>query len=1595
MKKSISMMLVLLLVFSMMPFSAFASELKKDNVYIVLGPEGFTDLGNWQVQTDPATGYKIIMGATNSVPSLDTPATIKVCLPKEGTYKLWVLSKDFATMPGTRPYTVQLGSVITQQFGAHCVDGFSWEATDPFMAFGGEQVVSVIDSKGNCARCAAIVITDDLDFTPPTSKEDVEALISAHQYKEGDYTFSPDADFSGRPDSEIAVKLNGEWMTFDVDPILLNDRTMVPFRAIFEALGCVVSWDDENQTAMGRRNGLEVSLPIDDVNVKVNRKPQTLDQPAVLLNDRTLVPLRFVSEALGAQVSWDDTTQTVSILANVPEEMVLFTQESYTDVGTWVMEQNADGAFNTSAMRGAVPSDINATLEDADASNNKPAIAPFELSKGGTYRIWVRSKDFAQNQQGHRFFNLQFNDRPMLEHKYGTHGDTGYKWATGGTIELPAGKNTMYVHDTSGFYARYDAILLSKDLDYVPAENYQTVTRNVMPYNNVPDFNLSFPAYANEEGTPTESTSIENEDTKVVFYKVPTSRGQVVQNEIYAKHNGQWVKTKNRNEDLGYLVYQATEAGYSVSRDIYGISMKYNYDGNTYGGLTEDPYKAGAPHYFIPTDYVADANGVTLVSENETGVLKATWRTDAERYPLVSIDFSPSTNGYYSIAVWEGKGFEQQEYSFALAPLRIQYKRVPEEPQLLTEQYLYTPMGTLTLYDNNAYSNVAVTKGVVFDPSWIPQRWVYDYNSILGITMHGLNGLHRGTAFAPVMGSKESKMDAGSTYNLRVRIVSDVADWFDSYSVIAEDLFDVDSYRKNYIRSLNDVIFNTRDLILDDKYAGWDVYDKAHYNMESSNTTSMGNSMQALQDYLLSEDEEMLERRTIPTIANALTRKNLHFNRIGEGNGPYLKTDSISPIGEPIKGFNANIMLGMYEMSQGAIPFLYDYGVEKGNTEVVNTYGSIPPFANDIAMYQHTGEQKYLDNAIALADKYLEEEVYKESYIQQDWNTFVYISCVPNMSSLLDMYELTDDKKYLDAAEYVAQVMTTCLWVPGVDGDKRTNLVEANNLEEIQKNFVYNSEVNSTMWWAGPSQMRIGREGDLSNTSHNNDIITGLTKNVEGWLPSRVSLGIEQPSTFVRSAHIVMQSFVGDFMKLSAYTGEDFYANLAQNSILGRYNSYEGYYRSAFMTYEQETNYPVDGPDYTGIYWHHLPPYIAMLEDFLINQTYAFSGQNIEFPALRQQGYAYFNSNQYGHKPGKFYDEADMWPWLAKGIVEPDSIQIDWMAARKDGVVGIAFMNEDFDAVTTTIKLGDKIEGGANYNGTATLYDKTGKIGTVDVVNGAFTLTVPSKSLQAVKLNIDTVKAPSFAALRNQIQDTQIGATVSHHKAGKGYTLQMSADHYYAYVYTTHTQADIQSATLTYQIDGGEKKTETATVYPFEFIIKVDNPDAVFTYTLSETMKDGSVVDAGSGKLMTALKSKAEGIVYEKPTASAPSTPSAPSTGSDASVSDEAKALKFKSTEFEIVQQGSQASEFRFVIDTKVLPFELTATNALGLKVTADLVDKGETQKMDGFVSSVELRDGGRAVLVIKSNINASNYGSGTGPGMTHKWEKITIHPFE
>lgn len=118
-------------------------------------------------------------------------------------------------------------------------------------------------------------------------------------------------------DENIKVTLDGKVLSFDVPPQIINDRTMVPLRAIFEALGASVDWNQETKTVTSTKGDTTIKLTIDSNTMYVNNNVVTLDTPACVVNDRTLVPVRAISEAYDTVVNWYGDTRTVVITSSV------------------------------------------------------------------------------------------------------------------------------------------------------------------------------------------------------------------------------------------------------------------------------------------------------------------------------------------------------------------------------------------------------------------------------------------------------------------------------------------------------------------------------------------------------------------------------------------------------------------------------------------------------------------------------------------------------------------------------------------------------------------------------------------------------------------------------------------------------------------------------------------------------------------------------------------------------------------------------------------------------------------------------------------------------------------------------------------------------------------------------------------------------------------------------------------------------------------------------------------------------------------------------------------------------------------------------
>ena len=118
---------------------------------------------------------------------------------------------------------------------------------------------------------------------------------------------------------DITVIINGTKIEFDVSPLIIDGRTMVPMRKTFEVLGAKVEWVAEMRLALATYKTSIIAMRIDEDSFTVtdvltnSSQSFSLDVPAQIVNDRTLIPLRAVSEALGKTVEWHGDTRTAVI----------------------------------------------------------------------------------------------------------------------------------------------------------------------------------------------------------------------------------------------------------------------------------------------------------------------------------------------------------------------------------------------------------------------------------------------------------------------------------------------------------------------------------------------------------------------------------------------------------------------------------------------------------------------------------------------------------------------------------------------------------------------------------------------------------------------------------------------------------------------------------------------------------------------------------------------------------------------------------------------------------------------------------------------------------------------------------------------------------------------------------------------------------------------------------------------------------------------------------------------------------------------------------------------------------------------------------
>lgn len=166
-------------------------------------------------------------------------------------------------------------------------------------------------------------------------------------------------------ESQITVSIDGQQLTFNKPPVMENGTTLVPFRTIFEELGLNVGWNPTTNTVTGKKDGLSIQLNIGNKKSTVDGKVITLAVAPKVVEGTAFVPLRFITEASGAYISWSDVTNHIDIISSLSVQ--LFDAVNNGDLAKMreLLEKGANP--NVKWVSGVVPLNNAILLEDIEA----------------------------------------------------------------------------------------------------------------------------------------------------------------------------------------------------------------------------------------------------------------------------------------------------------------------------------------------------------------------------------------------------------------------------------------------------------------------------------------------------------------------------------------------------------------------------------------------------------------------------------------------------------------------------------------------------------------------------------------------------------------------------------------------------------------------------------------------------------------------------------------------------------------------------------------------------------------------------------------------------------------------------------------------------------------------------------------------------------------------------------------------------------------------------------------------------------------------------------------------------------------------------
>lgn len=598
------------------------------------------------------------------------------------------------------------------------------------------------------------------------------------------------------------------------------------------------------------------------------------------------------------------------------------------------------------------------------------------------------------------------------------------------------------------------------------------------------------------------------------------------------------------------------------------------------GSMTTDYFRAADPAQLRRTSSTVHGNRVSWRFKKQPGFELTAEMTlppgDAD--PKVSFRLVAGRKGWYSVGYTGAPETSPRKMDGIWQPLIWQEKRFPDSCYLSAEFMCSIPSALV-------YAN-GYTVGVAADSSEIPFRFPTIQNSRFGVMVRNDEGNAQPILFAPVLGQKESSLATGKSVDFSFRLIAERGDVYSTYKYVATHVMGFRDYRKNATCSLNQTLENMIAYAMNDYYAGWNKELKApDYSTDVPGTVKLVSALHPLSIALVTDDKQIYSRRALPMIEYLMSRQKYLFSENTEIKG---QTPS-----HYLKGPAANVseLTSLYEISQQRSSVFKHYALDLyGKPRVLNLkmVSAGDSWQNSLALYRMTGDESYLKKSETGADAYISARIstpqtdFSDVHIPdggQFWTDFA-----PKWIDLMELYETSHDKRYLEAARKGAEEYVEYMWMEPTPPHHEITI---NKGGEVGKYAYQNRLHKDVVAMTAPEQQ------------------------VPAWRVSQTGLISEASTTYNGNRAVFLAHYAAYLLKLAYYTGDVFFRNIARSAIVGRYANFPGYsIMGEYTDIYSRPDYPLRSLKeftYNNIYYNHIWPQIALLMDYLISDAYVSS----------------------------------------------------------------------------------------------------------------------------------------------------------------------------------------------------------------------------------------------------------------------------------------------------------------------------------------------------------------------------------------------------